>query len=103
MPNLDLQAAWTYHNATKHSALSIRTNPHFLDWANQPLSFKIYPTLEPLSLPRQVRESGVAAISAGSLHNLLHTCCTPIPRNVPRHAPKSLNTQQHALQTDLLK
>src|SRR5579872_1163226 len=64
MPNLDLQAAWTYHNATKHSALSIRTNPHFLDWANQPLSFKIYPKLEPLTLPREVRESGVAALSA---------------------------------------
>ena len=64
MPNLDLQAAWTYHNATKHYALSIRTNPHFLDWANQPLSFNIYPKLEPLTLPREVRESGVAALSA---------------------------------------
>jgi hypothetical protein len=38
-----------------------------------------------------------------ALHNLLHTCCSPTPRNALRHAPKSLNTQQHAFQTDLLK
>lgn len=41
------EAAWIYHDATKHCYLSIRSNPHFLDWANQPLPFKIYPA-EPL-------------------------------------------------------
>jgi hypothetical protein len=38
------------------------SNPHFLDWANQPAPFKIYPALEPLSLPREVRQTGVATL-----------------------------------------
>jgi SagB-type dehydrogenase family enzyme len=62
--NYNSEAAWAYHNATKHSYASIRTNPHFLDWANQPLPFKIYATLEPMRLPGEVRQSGVAALSA---------------------------------------
>ena len=62
--NRNPEAAWTYHDATKHSYTSIRTNPHFMDWSNQPLPFKIYPTLEPLRLPSEVRQTGVAALSA---------------------------------------
>src|SRR5256885_4130243 len=62
--NRNSEAAWAYHEATKHSYLSIRANPHFLDWANQPLPFKIYPTLERLRLPGEVRPSGIAALSA---------------------------------------
>jgi SagB-type dehydrogenase family enzyme len=62
--NRNPEAAWTYHDATKHSYVSIRTNPHFMDWSNQPLPFKIYPTLEPLRLPSEVRQTGVAALSA---------------------------------------
>jgi SagB-type dehydrogenase family enzyme len=62
--NSNPEAAWTYHEATKHSYTSIRTNPHFMDWSNQPLPFKIYPTLEPLPLPGEVRQTGVAALSA---------------------------------------
>ena len=58
------EAAWTYHEATKHSYSSIRSQPHFLDWSNQPLPFKIYPTLEPMPLPGEVRQSGIAALSA---------------------------------------
>ena len=62
--NHNSEAAWTYHNATKHSYASVRAHPHFLDWANQPLPFKIYPRLEPLRLPGEARQSGVAALSA---------------------------------------
>jgi len=62
--NRNPEAARTYHNATKHSYTSIRTNPHFMDWSNQPLPFKIYPTLEPMQLPGEVRQTGVAALSA---------------------------------------
>jgi SagB-type dehydrogenase family enzyme len=57
-------AAWKYHEATKHSYNSIRTNAHYMDWSNQPLPFKIYPTLEPMRLPSEMRQSGVAALSA---------------------------------------
>ena len=43
MNNRDIQATWKYHDGTKHSYWSIRNNPHFLDWANRPQPFKIYP------------------------------------------------------------
>jgi SagB-type dehydrogenase family enzyme len=58
------EATWTYHEATKHSYTSIRTNAHFLDWSNQPLPFKIYPTVKPMRLPGEARQTGVAALSA---------------------------------------
>jgi SagB-type dehydrogenase family enzyme len=64
MNNRDTQAAWEYHDGTKHSYWSIRNNPHFLDWANRPQPFKIYPKLEPILLPRDVPQTGVAALSA---------------------------------------
>jgi SagB-type dehydrogenase family enzyme len=64
MSNRDVQATWKYHDGTKHSYWSIRNNPHFLDWANRPQPFKIYPKLEPLPLPRDVPQTGVAALCA---------------------------------------
>jgi SagB-type dehydrogenase family enzyme len=62
--NRDLDAAWKYHNGTKHSYLSLRLHPHQLDWANKPLLFKIYPTLEVIRLPRDFRSTGTSALSA---------------------------------------
>jgi SagB-type dehydrogenase family enzyme len=64
MKNHEVTATWKYHDGTKHSPWSIRNNLHVLDWANRPLSFKIYPTIEPLALPRDVPQTGVAALSA---------------------------------------
>ncbi len=64
MNNREIQAAWKYHDGTKHSSWSIRNHPHFLDWANRPLPFKIYPKIDPLALPREVPQTGVAALSA---------------------------------------
>jgi SagB-type dehydrogenase family enzyme len=65
MPNnANTETAWNYHEATKHSYTSVRTNPHFLDFGNQPLPFKIYPALEPSRMPAEVRQTGVAALSA---------------------------------------
>ena len=64
MNNRDTQATWKYHDGTKHSYWSIRDNPHFLDWANRPQPFKIYPKIKPLPLPRDVPQTGVAALSA---------------------------------------
>ncbi len=64
MNNREIQAAWTYHDGTKHSYWSIRNHPHFLDWANRPLPFKIYPKIKPLPLLRDVPQTGVAALSA---------------------------------------
>src|SRR5215813_4023384 len=64
MSNRDIQAAWKYHDGTKHSYWSVRNHPHFLDWANRPLPFKIYPKIKPLPLPRDLPQTGVAALSA---------------------------------------
>ena len=64
MRNRDIEATWQYHGGTKHSYSSIRNNRHFLDWANRPWPFKVYPTIEPFSLPRDVPQTGVSALSA---------------------------------------
>lgn len=78
MNNRDMQATWKYHDGTKHSYWSIRNNPHFLDWANRPQPFKIYPEIEPLPLPRDVPQTGVAALSAIS---------EPVPSSVADSVP----------------
>jgi SagB-type dehydrogenase family enzyme len=70
-------AAWNFHEATKHSYSSVRVNPHFLDFDNQPLPFKIYPTLEPVRLPSEVRQTGVAALSAIAGSSAPHTNRVP--------------------------
>jgi SagB-type dehydrogenase family enzyme len=62
--NRDSEVALAYHNATKHSYARVRNNRHSLDFNNQPIPFKIYPTLEPSPLPAEVRQTGVAALSA---------------------------------------
>jgi SagB-type dehydrogenase family enzyme len=64
MNNRDIQVAWKYHDGTKHSYWSIRNNPHLLDWENRPQPFRVYPNIEPLPLPRDVPQTGVAALSA---------------------------------------
>ena len=78
MKNRDIQAAWKYHDATKHSYWSIRNHPHFLDWANRPLAFKIYPKIEALPLPRDVAQTGVAALSSIS-----KVVASPVSDSVP--------------------
>lgn len=64
MDNRDLSATWRYHNGTKHSYLSVRRSRHYLDWANQPLPFKIYRNLPSLRLPRSVPPFSMSALAA---------------------------------------
>ena len=52
MENRQTEAAWAYHDATKHSYQSIRAMAHHLDWDNQPLPFKIYSNLPAIPLPQ---------------------------------------------------
>jgi SagB-type dehydrogenase family enzyme len=68
--NQDTSRAWAYHNATKHSEWSIRATPHYLDWENQPLPFKIYTTVQPIPLPRDTEQTGISALSAISAANV---------------------------------
>jgi len=62
--NRDIASANHYHEATKHSPLSVRTNAHFMDWSNQPLPFKIYSSLEVMRLPQEFPQTGVSSLSA---------------------------------------
>ncbi|MCZ6750681.1 MAG: hypothetical protein O7E51_02500, partial [Acidobacteria bacterium] len=63
MHNRDLEALWGYHNTTKHSYQSVRTNAHYLDWNNYPYPFKIYSDLDPIPLPREWAGSDAGAFS----------------------------------------
>jgi SagB-type dehydrogenase family enzyme len=42
MSNREIQHALDYHEATKHSEISIMNSRHYLDWDNRPISFKVY-------------------------------------------------------------
>jgi SagB-type dehydrogenase family enzyme len=64
MANRDTGATWHYHNQTKHSYQSVRSDLHSLDWSNQPIPFKIYPDLEPIALPRRWDQSEMPALIA---------------------------------------
>src|SRR5260370_35223295 len=64
LKNRDIQAAWKCAEATKPSYGSVWSSAHFLDWANRPLPFKIYPAIEAIALPRDVPQTGVAALAA---------------------------------------
>jgi SagB-type dehydrogenase family enzyme len=59
-----VEAAWTYHNGTKHSSESVRASSHSLDFSNQPLPFKIYTTLEPIPLPQDAVPLAMPALAA---------------------------------------
>ena len=64
--NRRVEAAWEYHDATKHSYRSVRESTHTLDFDNYPLPFKIYETLEPIPLPQDgpsLRMPALAAIA----------------------------------------
>ena len=56
------EAARSYHESTKHSERSLLQNRHTLDFDNQPIPFKIYPTLEPLPLARDLPPLEVPAL-----------------------------------------
>jgi len=64
MGNADAAGARRYHERTKHSFQSVRASPHFLDWDIMPRPFKVYPDLEPISLPRDVTTSTRPALAA---------------------------------------
>src|SRR5215204_1243717 len=64
MENRETDAAWLYHNGTKHSYQSVRANRHYLDFDNQPVPFKIYSELKPIALPAQLSSSGMSSLAA---------------------------------------
>ena len=64
MSNRELKATWVYHDGTKHSLFSMHNDPHYMDFDNQPLPFKIYTDLEPTPLPGDYGASQVPALAA---------------------------------------
>ena len=64
MKNRETEATWAYHDGTKHSHQSVQANPHYLDWENQPIPFKIYSKLDPIPLRQQLSSSGMPALTA---------------------------------------
>ena len=50
--NSETRYARDYHEATKHSEISVRTSGHYLDWENRPAPFKAYADLPRSPLPR---------------------------------------------------
>lgn len=58
------EAARRFHDATKHSYQSVRHVPHFLDWDNQPLPFKLYRALHAIPLPDVSEPGKVSALAA---------------------------------------
>src|SRR5207245_7710762 len=51
MTGNDFSSALTYHEATKHSEVSIGASAHSLDWDNKPAQFKEYKNLASIALP----------------------------------------------------
>jgi len=68
-------AARRYHEATKHSPQSVAASRHVLDWANQPIPYKIYPTLEPIPMPTEIAPTTLPAIDV-----LLEAAASPADR-----------------------
>src|SRR3989454_1932240 len=56
--------AMEYHEATKHSEISLRTSGHYLVWENRPSPFKVYRDLPSIPLPRDLPHPQEAALKA---------------------------------------
>jgi SagB-type dehydrogenase family enzyme len=64
LSNQNRDAARHYHEVTKHSYTSIRSDPHRLDWENRPLPYKIYPAAGAIALPRELHLSAMPVTDA---------------------------------------
>src|SRR5215208_683299 len=68
MMNRNISSALDYHEATKHSEISLMTQRHYLDFNNRPIPFKIYTSELPIySLPSSFplpRIDAITSISA---------------------------------------
>src|SRR2546425_11642558 len=64
MAGKDFSSALLFHEATKHSEVSIGTSAHYLDWDNKPAQFKEYRNLPSVALPRNFPRPQENAITA---------------------------------------
>jgi SagB-type dehydrogenase family enzyme len=64
MANQDIQAAWQYHNGTKHPNGDLLNPRHRYDPADRLPLFKLYPEVAPIPLPLDRSPRGVPALAA---------------------------------------
>ena len=64
MGNDYIEAARVFHEITKHSYISVRSSPHFLDWDIKPIPYKIYPGAASVPLPRDLNLSTTPTLAA---------------------------------------
>jgi SagB-type dehydrogenase family enzyme len=65
MASKDFSSALIYHEATKHSEVSVGASGHYLDWDNKPTQFKEYKNLQSVALPHDFpypEENSIKAI-----------------------------------------
>jgi SagB-type dehydrogenase family enzyme len=65
MDNRQINATWKYHNITKHPGMP----PHYMDWENQPVPFKIYKDLDSITIPVHLTLSDSSALMSISKIN----------------------------------
>ena len=73
MANRHTRATWNYHDGTKHPGGPLMNPHHRYDPMRNPLPFKIYEDLDPISLSLDVPLTGVPTLSA------IATDVSPIP------------------------
>src|SRR3989442_1107602 len=64
MVSADASPILIYHEATKHSEISLRTSGHYLDWDNKPSPFKRYGNRTSTALPRKFPHPQEASLKA---------------------------------------
>jgi SagB-type dehydrogenase family enzyme len=62
--NRDTQRLFAYHQATKHTYHSVRTNARYLDWHNQPDPFRTYEGIPVIALPPDPSFSSTGTFAA---------------------------------------
>jgi SagB-type dehydrogenase family enzyme len=62
--NRDIEQTMEYHEATKHSEVSVQLSHHYLDWDNKPLPFKVYTKLPSILLPKDFSKPQLAAFAS---------------------------------------
>lgn len=64
MSNNNIRYAIEYHEATKHSELSLNISRHYLDWDNKPRPFKVYTRLPYIYLTKEFTTPQLDALTA---------------------------------------
>ncbi len=64
MSNYDITAALTYHETTRHTLQRLSQDSYALDPSNRPLLYKIYSSLIPLTLPKNLPARPMPALTA---------------------------------------